>query len=62
MSDNIKVVIKVRPLIKREKDAKLTSVWKINKNSIGAIENSYTNSTEQFTFGKCIWKFRLYQP
>uniref|UniRef100_A0A182NJ19 Kinesin motor domain-containing protein n=1 Tax=Anopheles dirus TaxID=7168 RepID=A0A182NJ19_9DIPT len=34
MSDNVKVSIKVRPLIKREKDSKLTPQWRIRDNTI----------------------------
>uniref|UniRef100_A0A182QAB4 Kinesin motor domain-containing protein n=1 Tax=Anopheles farauti TaxID=69004 RepID=A0A182QAB4_9DIPT len=34
MSDNVKVSIKVRPLIKREKDSKLTPQWRIRENTI----------------------------
>uniref|UniRef100_A0A182JAG6 Uncharacterized protein n=1 Tax=Anopheles atroparvus TaxID=41427 RepID=A0A182JAG6_ANOAO len=38
MSDNVKVSIKVRPLIKREKDGKLTSQWRIRGNTIEPID------------------------
>lgn len=34
MSDSIKVVIKVRPLIKREKDDNLAIQWIVQDNSI----------------------------
>lgn len=33
-ADNIKVIIKVRPLIKRERDAKHTSQWRITNDTI----------------------------
>lgn len=46
MSDNnIRVTVKVRPLIKREKEAKQTSKWRVNGNSIQAIEQ-----VEAFSF------------
>lgn len=34
MSDSIKVAIKVRPLIKREKDDNLSIQWTVQENSI----------------------------
>lgn len=37
MSDSIKVAIKVRPLIKQEKDENLAVQWMIQENSIMAI-------------------------
>uniref|UniRef100_A0A182YFI4 Uncharacterized protein n=1 Tax=Anopheles stephensi TaxID=30069 RepID=A0A182YFI4_ANOST len=40
MSDNVKVSIKVRPLIKREKDSKLTSQWRIRDNTIATIDGN----------------------
>uniref|UniRef100_A0A182SY47 Kinesin motor domain-containing protein n=1 Tax=Anopheles maculatus TaxID=74869 RepID=A0A182SY47_9DIPT len=40
MSDNVKVSIKVRPLIKREKDSKLTSQWRIRDNTIASIDGN----------------------
>ncbi len=46
-NDNIKVAIKVRPLIKREKDAKLNSLWIINDNTIRSLDKQYN-----YTFGK----------
>lgn len=48
--DNFKVVVKSRPLIKREKDARLTSQWKINGNSIESINPLVV--TQRYTFGK----------
>jgi hypothetical protein len=49
---NIKVAIKVRPLIKREKDAKSKPVWKIDENQIRSLDKQYN-----CTFGK--YKFSL---
>lgn len=46
MADNITVSIKVRPLIKRERDSKLTSQWRIRDNTIAHIEGN----GEPFTF------------
>ncbi|XP_053663647.1 uncharacterized protein LOC128712800 [Anopheles marshallii] len=40
MSDNVKVSIKVRPLIKREKDSKLASQWRIRDNTIVSIDGN----------------------
>uniref|UniRef100_A0A4Y0B5U8 Kinesin motor domain-containing protein n=2 Tax=Anopheles funestus TaxID=62324 RepID=A0A4Y0B5U8_ANOFN len=40
MSDNVKVSIKVRPLIKREKDSKLASQWRIRDNIIATIDGN----------------------
>ncbi|XP_055535563.1 uncharacterized protein LOC129724590 [Wyeomyia smithii] len=40
MADNITVSIKVRPLIKREKDLKLTSQWRIRDNTIAHVDGS----------------------
>lgn len=44
---NIKVIVKVRPLIKRERDNKQAVLWRINENSIHLIEQA----TEKFNFG-----------
>ena len=51
MGDNIKVSIKVRPLIKREKENKQTNQWKVQGNTISQINNYYS---EPFEFGKII--------
>lgn len=48
-SDNIKVAIKVRPLIKREKDAKLGAQWRIHQESIECTNPAYANY--KFSFG-----------
>ncbi|XP_052859852.1 centromere-associated protein E-like [Anopheles cruzii] len=39
-SDNVKVSIKVRPLIKREKDSKLTSQWRVRDNAIAMVDGN----------------------
>ncbi|XP_058830445.1 kinesin-related protein 4-like [Topomyia yanbarensis] len=40
MADNITVSIKVRPLIKREKDQKLSSQWRIRDNTIANVDGN----------------------
>ncbi|XP_055622670.1 centromere-associated protein E isoform X2 [Toxorhynchites rutilus septentrionalis] len=40
MADNITVSIKVRPLIKREKDTKLPKLWRIHENTIAQIDGT----------------------
>lgn len=47
--DNIKVAIKVRPLIKREKDLRLTAQWRIHQDSIECTNAAYQNC--KFSFG-----------
>lgn len=49
MSDNITVAIKVRPLIKRERDQKLTEQWRIQNETIECV-NAILNA--KFSFGK----------
>ncbi|XP_050089768.1 centromere-associated protein E [Anopheles aquasalis] len=39
-SDNVKVSIKVRPLIKRERDGKLTPQWRVRDNTIATIDGN----------------------
>lgn len=46
-SKEIKVFIKVRPLITREKNENLTSLWQISQNTISSIDKQY-----HMTFGK----------
>lgn len=46
-ADNIKVCIKVRPLIDREKKDELKTVWEIQENKIRSIDGAYEK-----TFGK----------
>lgn len=58
--DNIKVTVKVRPLIKREKDNKLTSQWRVNGNTIQHVDPPM----EKFVFGTlayCNFKRNLQQ-
>lgn len=52
MSDNIKVVVKVRPLIPREIDEKLSYQWRINNNTLYQIDLSGRDVGPSFTFGK----------
>lgn len=49
MSDNVQVVIKVRPLIQREKDQKFPIEWTIKDNTI--IQE---NGPNKYQFGKKI--------
>lgn len=52
MSDSIKVAIKVRPLIKQEKDENLAVQWMIQENSIMAIDTEIKKRNDsRFTFG-----------
>jgi hypothetical protein len=46
-SNNIKVAIKVRPLIAREKNDNLPSQWTVSENSIKSI-----NKEHEMSFGK----------
>lgn len=46
---NIRVTVKVRPLIKREKDAKLPKLWRVKENFIQLVDA--TSSNDGFTFG-----------
>ncbi|XP_034941267.1 kinesin-related protein 4-like [Chelonus insularis] len=51
MSDNIKVAIKVRPLIKREEDERLPIQWTVEGNSISQIDpETQKRSETQFHF------------
>ncbi|CAG9558640.1 unnamed protein product [Danaus chrysippus] len=52
MSDNIKVVVKVRPLIKREIDQKLFYQWRINNNTLYQIDRRGKDVGPSFTFDK----------
>lgn len=57
MSNNIIVAIKVRPLIKREKTAKLEEQWKVTGNSIQCTDvlhpNVFQFGTIEQTSGVC---------
>lgn len=53
MSDSIKVAIKVRPLIKREKDEGLPLLWTTNNDSLLLIDPEKRRVGEStFQFGK----------
>lgn len=52
-NDNIKVVIKARPLIKRERDAKLVKQWRIQSESIECTNLLYSNY--KYIFGKSFY-------
>lgn len=49
-NDNIKVAIKVRPLIKREKDARQSSQWRIQADTIECLHMTHPNT--KYSFGK----------
>lgn len=52
MSDSIKVAIKVRPLIKREKDDNLPLQWSVQGNSIAAVDAEMRKRGDgRFEFG-----------
>lgn len=58
--DNFKVVVKSRPLIKRERDARLSSQWKISGDSIESINPLIT---QRYTFGEYFGGiFALFYP
>lgn len=52
MSDNIKVVVKVRPLISREIEEKLFHQWRVKDNTIYQIDQGGRDCGNLFTFGK----------
>lgn len=54
--DNFKVVIKSRPLIKREREARQTSQWKIVGDT---IEGSNPLCQQRYTFGEFFSAFSL---
>ncbi|XP_050681507.1 kinesin-related protein 4-like isoform X2 [Leptidea sinapis] len=51
MGDNIKVVVKVRPLISREIEDNLSYQWKVENNTLYQIDQQYRNGAV-FTFDK----------
>lgn len=58
MSDNIKVAIKIRPLISRELDENLSEQWKVCGNSLVPVVPASQNECS-FVFGKSwrnLWK------
>ncbi|XP_039745614.1 kinesin-related protein 4-like isoform X2 [Pararge aegeria] len=52
MSDNIKVVVKVRPLIRRELEDKLLLQWRVNNNALIQIDQNGRECGPVFTFDK----------
>lgn len=60
MSDNIQVAIKVRPLIKREKDEQARIQWTVKENTISHIGQNGKTDTE-YQFGKA-QNFVLFFP
>ncbi|XP_045763607.1 kinesin-related protein 4-like isoform X2 [Maniola jurtina] len=52
MSDNIKVVVKVRPLIRREIEDKLLLQWRVVNNALVQIDQNGRESGPYFTFDK----------
>ena len=52
MSDSIKVAIKVRPLVKREKDDGQSVKWMVNENSMAPVDPELKKRYERFTFGE----------
>lgn len=51
MSDNIKVVVKVRPLIPREIDDQLGYQWRVNNNTLYQIDQNGRDVGPCYTFG-----------
>lgn len=51
MSDSIQVAIKVRPLIKREKDENLVTQWTVKDNTIAPIDPAKKRGDHCFQFG-----------
>lgn len=52
MSDNIKVAIKVRPLIKREKEEQAKIQWTVQENTISHIGPKIGKADSTYQFGK----------
>lgn len=52
MSDNIKVVVKVRPLITGEIEDKLFYQWRVKNNTLYQIDQNGKDYGQIFTFGK----------
>ncbi|XP_069355318.1 kinesin-related protein 4-like isoform X2 [Maniola hyperantus] len=52
MSDNIKVVVKVRPLIRREIEDKLLLQWRVINNALIQIDQNGRETGPNFTFDK----------
>lgn len=61
MSDSIKVAIKVRPLIKREKDDNLSIQWIVQENSIVSTDLEIKKRGDgRFIFGTYIDTYSVY--
>lgn len=52
MSDNIKVVVKVRPLISRELEDKQQHQWRIHCNTLYQLDSNGRDTGQAFTFDK----------
>lgn len=52
MSDNIKVVVKVRPLISREIEEKLSYQWRVKSNTLCQLDQNEREIGTRYTFGK----------
>lgn len=52
MSDNIKVAIRVRPLISREKNEKLREQWEVQDNSMYPIDANGKKNGDSYAFGE----------
>ncbi|CAH0629062.1 unnamed protein product [Chrysodeixis includens] len=52
MSDNIKVVVKVRPLISREIEEKLSYQWQVKNNTLYQLDHNGKPLGQSFTFDK----------
>ncbi|CAG9791805.1 unnamed protein product [Diatraea saccharalis] len=52
MSDNIKVVVKVRPLISRELEEKLSYQWRVKNNTLCQLDQNGRDFGPSFTFDK----------
>ncbi|XP_047023734.1 kinesin-related protein 4-like isoform X1 [Helicoverpa zea] len=52
MSDNIKVVVKVRPLISREIEDKLSYQWRVKNNTLYQLGHNGKENGQSFTFEK----------
>lgn len=61
MSSDVKVGIKLRPLIKREKDENLSTQWIIKGNSLVSSDNKTKNWEENgFHFGTHSYSLSLF--
>lgn len=60
MSDNIKVVVKVRPLISREIEEKLSYQWRVKNNTLHQLDQNGKDFGTCYTFGEYYFEhFRL---